>query len=524
MKINFGVRNKLYFVFGVMLALLLIGGAAGTASSWYLSSEITALTSHELGDSVRLGRTQWAFWELRSGMAKILSGTDAQARAQARQDEAKWAQVVQANMATLGKSLSKPEDLRLLADWNDSFKRYLAARTRGVELAEQGPPAQAAEWNQKETEVQAAAAALAFQRLIDMQDKLAVSRQAFGENLRELSRYLIGGLIGLSLAGYVFLFLTGFLLARRLSDSLAHLSQELAVASSATLEAANQLSDSSQSLASASTEQAANIDATSATLQVISQGTHENLDKAERAENLANAAQDNTSKGSEAMERMVASIYAMKQSSDKTAKIIRTIDEIAFQTNLLALNAAVEAARAGDAGRGFAVVAEEVRNLAMRSAQAAKETAALIEESQQNAASGVAVTEEVGTLLVEVRRTVNEVSALVHEVAAASRGQFESVQQINASVEQMDLVVQGNAANSEQTAASSDELSSQASSLAHIVGELNVLVLGLHHPANANSGLGRSQSAPPHAGSALQSPSLPTSSQGRSLRALMEQD
>ena len=87
---------------------------------------------------------------------------------------------------------------------------------------------------------------------------------------------------------------------------------------------------------------------------------------------------------------MVGSMKSISDASTRVAKIIKTIDEIAFQTNILALNAAVEAARAGEAGMGFAVVADEVRNLAQRSAQAAKDTAGLIEESVAKSSEGTA--------------------------------------------------------------------------------------------------------------------------------------
>ena len=112
-----------------------------------------------------------------------------------------------------------------------------------------------------------------------------------------------------------------------------------------------------------------------------------------------NEARTAADKGAEDMQAMNAAMEAIKVSSDDIAKIIKTIDEIAFQTNILALNAAVEAARAGEAGMGFAVVADEVRNLAQRSAQAAKETAAKIEGAIGKTAQGVDISGKVAETL-----------------------------------------------------------------------------------------------------------------------------
>jgi len=230
-----------------------------------------------------------------------------------------------------------------------------------------------------------------------------------------------------------------------------------------------EISHGNQSVANGASDQASSLEEISSSLQEMSSIIGQNTANANEAKNLAQSAQESTAKGVDSMNDLSIAIEKIKDSSDQTSKIVQTIDAIAFQTNLLALNAAVEAARAGEAGKGFAVVAEEVRNLAMRSAQAAKDTAHLIEESVRNAGNGVELNEKVLNNLMEINERVIKVGEVMAEIAAASTEQSQGIDQVNAAVEQMNQVTQQTAANSEESASAAEELASQAENMRNMI-------------------------------------------------------
>jgi len=237
-----------------------------------------------------------------------------------------------------------------------------------------------------------------------------------------------------------------------------------------------QMAAGSESLAQGATHQAASIQETSASSSEVSSRARQGAEQMNKANHLVQQAQENFSAAEHSLKAMHTAMTDIASASGKVAKVIKTIDEIAFQTNILALNAAVEAARAGEAGAGFAVVADEVRSLAQRSAVAARETAALIEESIASSAGGREKVDRVTASIEAISRHVQQASVCIEDAAAGSGEQAQGIEQIGRAIAQIERITQETAATATETAQASHRLGDHSSELKEMVVRLGQIV------------------------------------------------
>src|SRR6185295_5597061 len=198
-----------------------------------------------------------------------------------------------------------------------------------------------------------------FQSMPIQTDAGQVGTLTIGMSLAERDAAVSSGrrmLLGIGFfAVVVMIVLMRFLLRWKLERPLQATTDESLESAGQVLQLSRMVATSSQSLSQGATEQAASLEEASASMEEMASMTRRNAENSTQATRLVTDVAGQVTASNAALGEMVTSMAAIKESSNKVAKIIKTIDEIAFQTNILALNAAVEAARAGEAGMGFAV-------------------------------------------------------------------------------------------------------------------------------------------------------------------------
>jgi hypothetical protein len=295
------------------------------------------------------------------------------------------------------------------------------------------------------------------------------------ERGRRTFAWILGVAVAFSL---VLIAVFGWVVARSIPRAFLGLIDALASGASRVEEASTVISSSSNGLADSTSQQASALEQTSASLEEIASMTRHTAQGAAGAKALTGQMREAADRGATDMAALAQAMEAIQSSGHNIAGIIKTIDEIAFQTNILALNAAVEAARAGEAGKGFAVVANEVRSLALRSADAARETADRIADSIQKAQAGVAINTRVSASLSQIVSRAREADTLVAQIAAAALEQSQGVAQLNTAVTQLDRITQRNAAGAEESASVTNELQEESSRLKRSVLDLQSLLGG----------------------------------------------
>ncbi len=260
---------------------------------------------------------------------------------------------------------------------------------------------------------------------------------------------------------------------------------------------ANEVLAASTQHESSSTEQAAAIHETTATMEELK---HASAQIAENAGAVARVAEETlnsarSGRGAigefiEAMQQIRADGIAVSESITKLLRrverigtVVEVIDEIADRSDLLALNAALEGSRAGEAGKGFSIVAAEMRRLAENVLDSTKEIKNLITEIREataaaaSAADASRVATEQGERLGSVAASavegilagVQETSDAARVINLATQQQRTATEQVVASMAEIEDVTRQTTQASKQATSAAAELTQLASRLSDLI-------------------------------------------------------
>jgi len=234
------------------------------------------------------------------------------------------------------------------------------------------------------------------------------------------------------------------------------------------------IADGAHNLAQGSTEQAVTLEELSRSIDTVAAQTKQNTEMSEKSAKLAEQIKKSALTGIEFMERLIFAVNEINKASSQIISVINSIDAIAAQTNILSVNASIEAARTGEQGKGFAVVANEVRSLALKSAELAKNSAVMIGDSIEKTGQGVEIADKTYKILLEIADEIKESSLISGEIAKYSDKQKSAIEEINIGISQVSQVVNQNSNTAEKSAEASEQMHSQANVLETLVSQFKL--------------------------------------------------
>ena len=472
---RWNIAKRLFVGVGSLVLLLVISGVVSFGTGRWLKAQldgVTRRTAKQLDISLRLQHDQAALSNLQRGLLLAALGGDQAGVVDVRREIASTRSSMATRLTDIKALLADQDARRTVGDLENSLRDWDATEQDVEKFVAAGAAADAWDVARRRSAPILQQLSTGTGRLAAMQDREFAAAVSEGDLVYRVMLWLTLGVLGLSVLAAI----AAGRSIRGIVATLRRATHDLATGAEHVASASAQVASASQSMSQGATQQAASLEETSASMEEMASMTRTNAENTRQTAAMMAETERQVRGANGALTAMVASMSAIKDSSDKVSRIIKTIDEIAFQTNILALTAAVEAARAGEAGMGFAVVADEVRTLAQRSAQAAKDTAALIEESISKAGEGNVRVTEVTAAMGAITASVEKAKGLVDEVSTASDQQSQGIEQVSHAIAQMEKVTQNNAGSAEESAAVSVELRNEAERTTAIVTELMALV------------------------------------------------
>jgi len=217
---------------------------------------------------------------------------------------------------------------------------------------------------------------------------------------------------------------------------------------------------------------------------------------AERADKASQVAKDATDVTTEGQHMVVRTTEGMRQVREAAMQSARTmkrlgesgqeinntvmeITDLTSRMNLLALNAAIEAVRAGEQGQGFVAIAQEIRTLAVHSAEAARKVAAhfraiqnetttvsqSVEQNIQQVVMQSELVSQTGVALDAISEVTEQMADLVRAICTSAGSQSQGSQLVVYAIEEI----------SRMTSEITQQCGQMQQSLAHLVELTNSL-------------------------------------------------